>query len=195
MNRVGVTHNVCGSHPSRYSMLTNVLDWSLDARQRWDELDFYAKSPTITRCPRHPLWSQGQPNMCFPHIINICTTHVIESFTNTELAEDQVEFILSLPPQDEEEQGYEKACRYDPIALCCGAIRAIHASGSWHDHFDNIICDGNAKGWFKLPEDAKIPIILPQLQLLCDVKTRWDSIHGMMLLPWTTTCKSDSGHL
>ena len=45
--------------------------------------------------------------MCFPHVINICSTHVIEGFTQLELVDD--EFDPSLPPRDPDRQTYDEA--------------------------------------------------------------------------------------
>ena len=108
--------------------------------------------------------------MCFPHIINICTTHTTESLTDPSLADEQAEFhIAPLGPEDTE-QSYEEAVEHNPIALCHCTVQAVRASGQRHDHFQEIICTGNAKGWFKVSE----------LQLLHDIKTRWDSIFLMI---------------
>jgi len=60
--------------------------------------------------------------MCFPHIINICSTHVIESFTNMALADEQAEFDPTLPPLVPAEQTYGNACKHDPIALCHSTV-------------------------------------------------------------------------
>ena len=67
--------------------------------------------------------------MCFPHITNICATHVIKSFTNETLVDNQVEFDASLPPQVPAAQTHDKANERDPIALCRGTVHAIRASG------------------------------------------------------------------
>jgi hypothetical protein len=65
--------------------------------------------------------------MCFPHVINVCSTHVIEGFTKLELVD--TEFDPSLPPRDPDLQSYNEAVTHDPIALCRSIIRAIRASG------------------------------------------------------------------
>ena len=114
--------------------------------------------------------------MCFPHVINVCSTHVIEGFTNLDLVDN--EFDPLLPPRDPDCQDYEEAVTRDPIALCRSIIRAVRASGQRLDHFASIIRDGNEKGWFISPNRQIIKV--PQLQLLRDVKTRWDSIYFMI---------------
>jgi hypothetical protein len=118
--------------------------------------------------------------MCFPHITNICTTHVVESFTNPTLADDQAEFDAASPPLVPDEQTYDEACGRDPIALCRSTVRAIRASGKRRDHLRQIIREGNAKGWFKSSEDPNVTIQIPELELLHDVRTRWDSIFSMI---------------
>jgi len=118
--------------------------------------------------------------MCFPHITNICATHVIESFTNTALADEQVEFDVTFPPLVPAEQTYDEACARDPIALCRSTVQAVRASGLRRDHLHEIICNGNAKGWFKSAVDPNETIQIPEVQLLHDVRTRWDSVFRMI---------------
>ena len=118
--------------------------------------------------------------MCFPHITNICTTHVIESFTNSALTVDEVEFNAAFPPQVLAEQTNDEACARDPIALCRCTVHASRASGKRWDHFHEIIHNGNAKGWFKLPENPDKTIQLPDMQLLHDIRTCWDSVYQMI---------------
>jgi hypothetical protein len=55
--------------------------------------------------------------MCFPHVINICSTHVIKEFTNVDLVDDLEEFDPSLAPRDPGAQMYEQAGACDPIAM------------------------------------------------------------------------------
>jgi hypothetical protein len=74
-------------------------------------------------------------------------------------------------------QTYEDALKNDPISLCRNVIRAIWASGQRRDDFDDMIENGNAKGWFVIDGDV---VEVPHLQLLRDVKTRWDSIFLMI---------------
>ena len=107
--------------------------------------------------------------MCFPHIINICTTHTVESLTDPALADEQTDFDV-VPFLGGAEQDYQQAVKRNPIALCCSIVQAIRASGKRRDDFQEIIRTGNEKGWFDLPE----------LQLLHDVKTCWDSMFLMI---------------
>jgi hypothetical protein len=74
-------------------------------------------------------------------------------------------------------QSYTDAVTCDPIALGCAVVRAIRASGSRREAFDDVIKDGNAKKWFK---DGKKILKVESLQLLRDVCTRWDSVYYML---------------
>ena len=116
--------------------------------------------------------------MCFLHVINICSTHIIEGFTELELVD--AEFDPSLPPRDPDLQTYDEAVAWDPIALCHAIICVIHASGQRLDLFTATIIDGNVKGWFVSPTNPHQIIKVPELQLLCDVRTCWDSIYFMI---------------
>ena len=115
--------------------------------------------------------------MCFLHVINICSTH-IEGFTELELVD--AEFDPSLPPRDPDLQTYDEAVAQDPIALCRAIIHVIHASRQCLDLFTTTIIDGNAKGWFVSPTNPHQIIKVPELQLLHDVRTHWDSIYFMI---------------
>jgi len=115
----------------------------------------------------------------FPHITNICATRVIESFTNIGLVDEQAEFDAEPPPGDAAKQTYEEAVERDPIALCRSTVRAIRETGPRRDQFQWIISDGNADGWFRSPQKPKKTIKVPDLQLLHDIKTQWDSVSKM----------------
>jgi hypothetical protein len=47
------------------------------------------------------------------------------------------------------------------------------------DAFDDVITNGNSKGWFKAGQPLKV-VQLKRLQLLRDVRTRWDSEYYML---------------
>ena len=93
------------------------------------------------------------------------------------LANDDAEFVASLPPRDPDRQTFKEAHMRDPVVLCCGSVCAIRASGKQRDLFNEVIQDGNAKGWFKQGDKA---ILVQRLQLLHDVRTRWDSLYQMI---------------
>jgi hypothetical protein len=112
--------------------------------------------------------------MCFPHVVNLSSGRVIEGLTK----------VLEDDPEDWEppaiissKQSYADAVARDPIALGRAVVRAIRASGSRREAFDDVIETGNAKNWFK---DGEKPIKVKPLQLLRDVSTRWDSVYYMI---------------
>lgn len=72
---------------------------------------------------------------------------------------------------------YDDACKEDPINLCRKVARAVRASGMRRDEFDEMITNGNVKGWFKV--DGQV-VQVSQLQLLLDMKIRWDSTFIML---------------
>ena len=132
-----------------------------------------------------PFDAKDRNIMCFPHVTAICVTHVTDAFTDKMLANDDADFTLAdaaLPPADSDRQTFEEAVARDPIALCRSTVCAIRASGKRRDHFCQIIRDGNNKEWF---EDEKGKTIqVPDLELLCDVRTHWDSLYKMINWFW-----------
>jgi hypothetical protein len=107
--------------------------------------------------------------MCFPHVINICCEHIIASFTDTELTDDSAVFEVLSPLRPPNCDSLEYAIQRDPIALGRNIVHAFRSSGQRQEAFDNVIRDGNDRGWFESE--------VPYLQLLRDIKTRWDSIY------------------
>ena len=107
--------------------------------------------------------------MCFAHIIDLCSKCVVLA------ASDGVEDL---------DDGYSLSDDNttppsDPISQARTVIRAIQGSGSHQDAFNEAITTGNAKGYFKQGQPAK-PVVVKQLQLLRDVRTRWDSVYYML---------------
>ena len=90
--------------------------------------------------------------MCFAHIVDLCSGRVIHAI-------------------DDESAS-------NPIGLARGAVRAIRGSGLRRDAFDEVVKNGNAKGWFKAGDPPKT-IKLKPIQLLRDMRVRWDSVYLM----------------
>lgn len=124
--------------------------------------------------------AQDRRIMCFPHIINICSQHVISKFTNIELANATEATPVILAPNNATRQSFNNAVSCDPIALGRNTVRVLRSSGQRRDTFDDIIKDGNDKGWFGKTGNPPVNIQLRPLQLLRDVKTRWDSVYFMI---------------
>src|ERR1700722_9165491 len=116
---------------------------------------------------------------CFPHVIQICCDHMIDSITNIDFADTAVEFVAMIPSADPDKQSFEEAVKRDPIALGRAVVRSIRASGQRHQNFEETIKDGNIKHWFGLNDEGE-HIAVPFHQLLRDVKTRWDSVYAMI---------------
>jgi len=105
--------------------------------------------------------------MCFAHVVDLCSGCVIRA------ASDGVE------PGNDGSSSDSDAAVSNPIALACAVVQVIRGSGSRQDAFDDIIICSNAKGWFKQGKPSWI-VQVKLLQLLQDVRTRWDSVHHML---------------
>lgn len=129
--------------------------------------------------------------MCFAHVINIACQHVIDEMTdnkhpdmNTDDSDSELSTDSLVTHQRERER--------HPIALGRAIVQALRSSGKRRDDFDDLISNGNAKGWFQVG-DPPIIVRVPPLQLLRDVKTRWDSVYYMIrrlleLRPVSSSC-------
>jgi hypothetical protein len=118
--------------------------------------------------------------MCFPHVVNICCQHVICEFTNIQLAETAEDFVAALPADLPQLQSYQDAVDRDPVALGRNVVRVMRASGQRREALRDVINDGNLKGWFRAEGHHSEVIQLRSVELLRDVKTRWDSIYFMI---------------
>jgi hypothetical protein len=58
-------------------------------------------------------------------------------------------------------------------------VRAVRVSGKHWENFEEVIRDGNRKGWFKVGHPPKV-VLLKELQLLQDIRTHWDSVYLML---------------
>jgi hypothetical protein len=67
---------------------------------------------------------------------------------------------------------YVEAMRGNPLKRARAVVTTIHGSHSRRTLFNKIIAEGNRLGKF-VPE-------LPEVELLCDVKTRWDLVYVMI---------------
>jgi hypothetical protein len=94
--------------------------------------------------------------MCYAHIVNLCSGRVLRAAGD-----------------DEGTSGS------NPIGVARSAVRAIRVSGKRREAFGEVIRDGNSKGWFKSGDPPKA-VLLKKLQLLRDVRTRWDSVYLML---------------
>lgn len=107
--------------------------------------------------------------MCFAHVVDLSSGHVVRALADRAKAQKKVSSDSdsdSEPPPT------------DPIAHARKVVRAIRSSGMRHDAFEEVILNGNDKGWFKNADGLVVKI--PFLQLLRDVLTRWDSVCHML---------------
>lgn len=98
---------------------------------------------------------------CFAHIVDLCSGQVARSADST-VADDENDCSLS---EDE-------IAMSPPIVRARNVVRAIRGSSTRRDRFNTLIETGNKELGFK-PE-------VPKLQLLRDVRTRWDSTFLML---------------
>jgi hypothetical protein len=92
--------------------------------------------------------------MCYAHIINLSSAHIIQEITKV----DKEASVVSRSR---------------------AVVQAIRSSGKRRDAFQDMIKDGNAKGWFRAGQPPQ-PIVVKQLELLRHIQTRWDSLYHML---------------
>jgi hypothetical protein len=97
---------------------------------------------------------------CYPHIINLCAQAVVASLSMTDFWDDDEK--SEHPP---EHQMFEEAIAHDPIGLARRVVVKLRSSGKIRMVFHDIM---KVKGYNN-----------PQ-QLICDVKTCWDSTFHMI---------------
>jgi hypothetical protein len=70
----------------------------------------------------------------------------------------------------------------DPVGRARKVVRLLRVSDQRREGFRAFIEDGNERGWFTVKDDdgKNVPVIVPLLQPLRDVKTRWDSVYMML---------------
>ena len=114
--------------------------------------------------------------MCLPHVINLCSKHAMDDFTSADFTlvpEASFEF----PGSNTNKRTYITALRKDPAARGCDVVHIVHSSSLHHKSFKDIILDGNARKYWRDKEQNIIE--LPILELICEVKTHWDSRYYM----------------
>ena len=105
--------------------------------------------------------------MCFAHIINLCSGRVALGAAGADEDDD------SSPESDDD------TVPSNPIARARAVVRALRVSGKRRDEFDRVITKGNQEGWWKQGDPPQVVQLKP-LQLLRDVRTRWDSVYQML---------------
>ena len=133
--------------------------------------------------------------MCYPHIINICSAHIVAASTqvskkyldsNSLDGDDDDDFNppsscyrtgpqldeMFIASQPSERQVWLRSLNRDPVKLVADIVRHIRASDSRKQVFADIVqlCtkdDRQLRG-------------APPLQLIQHVRTRWDSVYLML---------------
>jgi len=72
--------------------------------------------------------------------------------------------------------------KHDPVGQAHRVICLLHILDQRREEFHAFIEDGNKCGWFTVKNDDGMHVLVevPVLQLLRDVKTRWDSVYMML---------------
>ena len=179
LDRANITGNVCVFQTvlrllNHYNLMTTpqVGHWTLDNAANngtfLEELEILFRERDID------FDHLDRRIMCFPHVVNICCQHVIAKFTNVDLVD--LAHVAELPPAADG-QSFEDAVSSDPIARGRNIVRVLRSSGQRRERLNEVIVDGNAKGWFVA---GGTEVKVPPRQLLHDVKTRWDSVYFMI---------------
>lgn len=103
--------------------------------------------------------------MCFAHVIDLCSGRVIRAASDG--VEDNSDEDASSPGSD------------NPLAQARAVVRAIRGSGTRRSSFQETINYGNTRRLFRQGQSPE-PVKVESLQLLRDVRTRWDSVFLML---------------
>ena len=114
--------------------------------------------------------------MCLPHIINLCSKHAMDDFTSADFT-SVPEASFKFPGSNTNKRAYITALRKDPAAHSCDVVRIVRSSSLCRKSFKDIILDSNARKYWK--DEEQNVIELPVLELIHEVKTRWDSRYYM----------------
>jgi hypothetical protein len=145
---------------------------------------------------------------CFPHIINICVSHIVSSLTKVEDMGEE-EFVEDSGEEDVDEDDEEDNDGYigdlsndigdhigkekfdaneelflwlenvkrNPVKRAHAVVSKVRSSGQRREQLSATIKTGNASGLFQ--DDGK-NVKVKDLQLIKDVKHRWDSLYLMI---------------
>jgi hypothetical protein len=164
---------------------------------------------------------------CFPHIINICVSHIIAASTRVSKeyldslkSEGDDDFLSSsisnnddsnddsnddndndndddsnytaipqrtkepklkkfrLDGLNTEEKAWFLGMKRDPVKRARMVVRILRSSDQRKRAFKEVIKNGNKSEWFRGIESSVV--VVPDLEPLCDVRTRWDSTYAMI---------------
>ncbi|KAF8149540.1 hypothetical protein B0H34DRAFT_667783 [Crassisporium funariophilum] len=114
--------------------------------------------------------ADGNRVRCFPHIINISAQTIAQELKD---APHMVTATLSMADDGREERElYQAALEANPIGKARAIVAAMRASGQRREDLREVIDQGNKDGcWAE---------VIPLVQLLRDVETRWSSLLAMI---------------
>ena len=112
--------------------------------------------------------------MCFAHAVDLCSGRVVSAVSAVSAVSGGHD-----DSGDSSSSSDDSTAEPNLIAKARAAVRVIRGSGMRRDGFDKTVEEGNANGWFKVGTSPET-VQLPKLQLLRDVRTRWDSVHHML---------------
>ena len=114
---------------------------------------------------------------CFAHILNICSSHVAALFSDNE---SFVKLIAGL--DDPKAQQWSKGLKGNPLERARRLVCFLRSSGQHKRSLQEYIQTGNKNKLFSLEDDGgtHVTVELPQLELVRDVETRWDSTYLML---------------
>jgi hypothetical protein len=110
--------------------------------------------------------------MCYGHIVDLSSGRVIDKLANDSELEN------SNLGTDNSNEDHVPIQRKVLVAHARSVVRAIRSSGMRRDTFRDVIKNGNANKWFTDSEGSVV--MLKELELLRDVRTRWDSVYQML---------------
>jgi len=111
---------------------------------------------------------------CFPHILNICVTHTVRAYTKADFTAVAETWVGAMDNNVDKTASLEALAK-DPVTLGHDIVHIIHASGQHHKGFCDTIINGNVNQWY-MGNPTQVPVV----ELLHDVKTRWDLIYFMI---------------
>jgi len=85
--------------------------------------------------------------MCLPHVLNICSKHVMEEYTDADFAAVSDTWVNALSDVVNKDK-YIEALQHDPVALGRDIVQIIRSSSLCCEGFTNTIATGNQMSWF-----------------------------------------------
>ena len=117
-----------------------------------------------------PFDTQDRKIMCYSHVIDLSCGRIVDGLSWVNTCSDTSDWDADELPSLIEPT-YTDAIAHDTISHAHTVVWVIQGSGMRRNAFDDVITNGNSKGWFKAGQPLKV-VQLKRLQLLRDVRTR-----------------------